>query len=55
MRQGTSVPLRTFPVFWWASSLLLRVICFLGETPLEKNKFSFVSSYQLEIASGLRI
>lgn len=29
------------------------MMCIFSETPLEKASFSFVNSYQLEIASGL--
>jgi hypothetical protein len=34
-------------------SLLLRTVCFLRETALEKTESSFASVYYLEIASGL--
>lgn len=33
--------------------LLLRVVCFPSETPLEETKFLFAIGYQLELTSGL--
>lgn len=42
-------------MYCWARGLPLRVFCTLSKTPLQKNKFSFASRYQLEIASGLVI
>lgn len=39
----------------WAWDLAIRLVCILSETPLEKTNFSFVSNYQLDIASVLRM
>lgn len=39
--------------YCWPWGLSLSVVCVPRETPLEKMNFSFVSSYQLEIASRL--
>jgi hypothetical protein len=41
--------------YFLAWSLLSRVVCFLGETPLEETEFSFASGYQLEVDSRLEI
>lgn len=42
-------------LYWWACNILLSINCFPCEIPLEKTKTLFVSCYQLEIASGLRM
>lgn len=39
----------------WDCRPPLRVVCFSSETPLDKAGFSFASSYQLYIASELRM
>lgn len=59
MRQETSKTAFEIVLYWpstsvWAWGLSLRVACIPNETLLEKIKFSFVSGYQLKIASGLR-
>lgn len=40
---------------YWVRGLSLSVVCIPSEIMLEKNHFSFVRSYELEMSSGLRV
>lgn len=42
-------------IYYWACDLPLSRVCTANKILLEKNKFSFASGNQLEIASGLGI
>lgn len=50
-----SLRLLLLVIYCWVWGLALRVICIPGEILLEKMSFSFVSSYQLEILTELRM
>lgn len=48
-------PLSLFSVtiYCWMCSLLLRLVCFPSESPLDETKFTFESGYQIEIVPEL--
>lgn len=59
MRKGTCEDAIIEIILCWPSTVggaaYLRVVYFPSESTLDKQKFSFVSGYQLEIASGLDV